>query len=48
LIADPNVFEEEEISIGSGVRGTTIILRSSDLKRALGTIEIIPLLSKAG
>ena len=45
LIVDPKVFEEEEISIGSGVRGTTIILLSSDLKRALGPIEIVSLLN---
>lgn len=43
VIADPNVFAPDEISIGSGVRGTTVILSSADLKRALGEIEIIPL-----
>lgn len=44
VIVDPSVFEEVEISIGSGVRGTTIIMLASDLKRALGPIEIVPLL----
>jgi prolyl-tRNA editing enzyme YbaK/EbsC (Cys-tRNA(Pro) deacylase) len=29
------VLAEDEISIGSGVRGTTVILRSADLLRAL-------------
>lgn len=46
IIADPNVFDESEISIGSGVRGTTIILQSADLKRALEPIEIVPLISQ--
>lgn len=40
ILADENVFQEEEISIGSGVRYTTVILRSQDLKRSLDKIEI--------
>ena len=43
ILADPAVFEPEEISIGSGVRGTTVILLSADLRRALPNIEIIAL-----
>jgi prolyl-tRNA editing enzyme YbaK/EbsC (Cys-tRNA(Pro) deacylase) len=43
VIADPNVFAPDEISIGSGVRGTTVILSSAALKRALGEMEMIPL-----
>jgi Cys-tRNA(Pro)/Cys-tRNA(Cys) deacylase len=43
ILADPAVFGPEEISIGSGVRGTTIILRSADLRRALPQVEIVPL-----
>lgn len=39
ILVDENVFNEEEISIGSGVRYTTVILRSEDLKRALGAFE---------
>ena len=46
ILVDPGVFAEEEISIGSGVRGTTVILKSDDLKRALGEIEIVDLLEK--
>lgn len=45
VLADPSIFAESEVSIGSGVRGTTIILDSSDLKRALSTAEIVQLLS---
>ncbi len=40
VLADENVFAPEEVSIGSGVRGTTIILRSDDLRRALGEVEV--------
>jgi len=44
VLVDPSVFVEEEISLGSGIRGTTIILKSADLKRALGDIEMVELL----
>lgn len=40
ILADEDVFVPEEISIGSGVRGITIIMTSSDLKRALRDVEI--------
>ncbi len=36
VLADPRVFEPEEVSIGSGERGVALILRSVDLRRALG------------
>jgi prolyl-tRNA editing enzyme YbaK/EbsC (Cys-tRNA(Pro) deacylase) len=35
VFVDDSVTADEEISIGSGIRGTTIILRSSDLLTAL-------------
>lgn len=35
LYIDDSVVAEDEISIGSGVRGTTVILRSADLLRVL-------------
>lgn len=40
ILADECVFVEEEISIGSGVRGSTIILRNCDLRKALPELEI--------
>ncbi len=40
ILADASVFQPQEVSLGSGVRGVAIILRSADLKRALGQIEI--------
>ena len=39
ILVDESVQAEEEVSIGSGVRGTTIILRSADLLAALGEVE---------
>ena len=44
VLVDASVFSEEEISIGSGVRGTTVIMKSANLKRALGEVEMIELL----
>src|SRR5581483_3830559 len=35
ILTDPSVFAPAEISIGSGLRGTTIIIKSDDLRRAL-------------
>jgi Cys-tRNA(Pro)/Cys-tRNA(Cys) deacylase len=43
ILVDPGVFAENEISIGSGVRGTTVILKSADLRQALGDFELINL-----
>lgn len=40
VIVDESVFEQPEISIGSGVRNTTIIMKKEDLIHALGEIEI--------
>ena len=40
ILADESVFEPEEISIGSGVRGTAVILKSADLRKALPEIEL--------
>ena len=44
VLVDASVFVEEEISLGSGVRGTTVIMKSVDLKRALGEVEMVALL----
>ncbi|HZQ11097.1 MAG TPA: YbaK/EbsC family protein [Anaerolineae bacterium] len=42
-LADPSVFAPAEISIGSGVRGTTIIMTTADLRRALEGVEVVTL-----
>lgn len=39
ILVDEAVFEEDEVSIGSGVRATTVILSSGDLRKALGDVE---------
>jgi len=41
VLIDSSVLREEEISIGSGVSNTAIILKSADLRRALGDAEVI-------
>jgi prolyl-tRNA editing enzyme YbaK/EbsC (Cys-tRNA(Pro) deacylase) len=43
LLADVGVFTPAEVSLGSGVRGTAVVLQSADLKRAAGEVEILPL-----
>ena len=43
VLVDESVFKPEEVSIGSGERGMTVILRSDDLKKALGDVEIVNL-----
>jgi len=43
VLIDASVLKEEEISIGSGIRNTAIILKSMDLRQALGNAEIISL-----
>jgi Cys-tRNA(Pro)/Cys-tRNA(Cys) deacylase len=35
LLADESIFQEAEVSIGSGVRGTTVILTQAALQEAL-------------
>lgn len=39
ILLDESVLARKEVSIGSGLRGTTIILRSKDLLRALGDVR---------
>ncbi len=40
ILADDGIFAHEEISIGSGVRGVAVIMKSADLRTALGSIEV--------
>jgi Cys-tRNA(Pro) deacylase len=40
VLIDEGVLAQEEVSIGSGVRGTAVILRTADLLRALPDAEI--------
>src|SRR5215212_2856236 len=47
VLIDSSVLKEEEISIGSGLRNKAIILKSADLRRALGEAEIVSLLESS-
>ena len=47
VLIDASVLEEEEISTGSGVRNMAIILKSADLRRALGDTEIVSLMGQS-
>ena len=40
VLVDQGVFREDEISIGSGVRFTTVIMNRKDFERALGKVEV--------
>ena len=40
LLADKSVFIPEEISLGSGQRGTAIIIKSGDLHKYLNNVEV--------
>jgi len=44
LLMDPSVLAEEEISIGSGVRNTAILMKSEDVHRALTGAEVVSLM----
>ena len=44
VLLDASVLKEEEISVGSGSRQMAIIMKSADLRRALGDPEIVSLL----
>ena len=44
ILIDKSVLEEEEISLGSGVRNTAIVMKSVDLRRALEDSEVVSLL----
>jgi Cys-tRNA(Pro)/Cys-tRNA(Cys) deacylase len=40
ILVDERLLEQEEVSIGSGERGVTVILGVADLKEALGEFEV--------
>lgn len=46
VMVEAGVLKEDEISIGSGVRNTAIIMKSADLLRALGDVEVVELFEK--
>jgi Cys-tRNA(Pro) deacylase len=46
ILVDHTVFQEDEISVGSGVRYTTVIMRREDFQRALGEVEVSDFLQR--
>jgi Cys-tRNA(Pro) deacylase len=40
VLMDNGILAEQEISVGSGVRFTTVIMRREDFQRALGEVEM--------
>ena len=44
VLVDASVMLEEEVSIGSGMRNTAIILKSADLHHALKDAEVVSLI----
>ncbi len=47
VLVDPGLIKEEEVSLGSGVRGVAIIMTSKDLVRGLKDAEIVELVEAA-
>lgn len=43
VLMDANVLREDEVSIGSGMRDTAVILKSADLRHALRDAEVVEL-----
>ncbi len=43
VLIDSSVLKEEEVSLGSGIRGTAIIMKSGDLRRVLEDAEVVSL-----
>lgn len=42
-LVDESVLAQAEVSIGSGVRSTTVILKTTDLMQGLGDVEVVQL-----
>ena len=47
ILIDESVLREKEVSLGSGVRNMAIIMKTVDLRRALGEAGIVSLLESA-
>lgn len=43
VLLDASVLREEEVSLGSGVRNVAIVMKSEDVRKALGEVEIVEL-----
>lgn len=43
ILVDPGLLREEQVSLGSGVRGIAVIMKAEDLMRALANPEVVDL-----
>lgn len=43
VIIEAGLLAEEEVSIGSGMRDTAVILKTADLRQALGDVDVVEL-----
>lgn len=48
VLVDPGLLKEEEVSLGSGVRGVAIMMSTKELMRALKEPEVVELVETAG
>lgn len=48
VLIDPGLLAQEQLSIGSGVRGTAVLLSSAALMQGLPDAEVIPLIEGSG
>lgn len=46
VLVEARTLKEEEVSIGSGMRDTAVILKSADLMKGLGDVEVVELFEK--
>jgi Cys-tRNA(Pro)/Cys-tRNA(Cys) deacylase len=45
ILVDRSVLAQGEVSLGSGVRSVAVIVRTEDLMRALGAVDVVDLCS---
>ena len=43
IMVEAGLLKEEEVSIGSGMRDTAVIIKSADLMKGLGDVEVVEL-----
>ncbi len=43
MMVEAGLLKEEEVSIGSGMRDTAVIIKSADLMKGLGDVEVVEL-----
>lgn len=48
ILVDRSVIQAREVSIGAGIRNTTVILEGADLMRALGQVDVTDFVQQDG